>query len=106
MSMNDFINILACFGGLTIVIVLVAILSALFYIIKNFIQIQINKYKIKHRFDKPPIAECYCIDCKKCTEEEHKGRWCYRFERCVADNWFCWEAEPNIHCEYIKKGES
>ena len=65
-------------------------------IIKDFIQVQIHKYKIKHRFDKPPIAKCYCIDCKNCKEEKHSGRWCYRFDRCVADNWFCWEAEPDL----------
>ena len=22
------------------------------------------KYKYKHRFDKPPLAKCYCKDCR------------------------------------------
>lgn len=45
----------------------------------------------KHRFDKPPTAKCYCVDCKKHGED---GR-CYKFERwTTADSWFCWDAEP------------
>ena len=77
----------------------------LFSIIKDFIQVQIHKYKIKHRFDKPPIAKCYCIDCVN-SHTNQSGRFCPRVNKYVADNWFCWEAEPNIPCEYIKKGES
>ena len=96
MSMNDFIVILACIGGCSVVMMFVLFLYGLFAIIKDFIQVQIHKYKIKHRFDKSPIAKCYCIDCKNCKEEKHSGRWCYRFDRCVADNWFCWEAEPDL----------
>lgn len=96
MNIKNLIDILACIGGCAVIVSLVFILYGLFSIIKNFIQVQIHKYKIKHRFDKPPIAECYCIDCKNCKEEEYRGRWCYRFKRCVADNWFCWEAEPDL----------
>ena len=53
-------------------------------------------YHIKHRFDKPPTAKCYCIDCKR---HDNDTKRCYRFEyksgyQCTADNWFCWEAEP------------
>lgn len=55
------------------------------------------RYKYKHRFDKPPTAKCYCVDCKY---HSNKNDVCYRFGettkeyRCTADNWFCWEAEP------------
>lgn len=50
------------------------------------------KYLYKHRFDKPPIAECYCKDCKK---HDFKTNRCYKFEGVyTADNWFCWDAEP------------
>lgn len=53
-----------------------------------------RRYRYKHRFDKPPTAKCYCLDCK---HHDKKTRRCYRFKkeyRCTADNWFCWEAEP------------
>jgi hypothetical protein len=50
------------------------------------------EHKYKHRFDKPPVAKCYCKDCKYYSKEcnyctAHVG---WR----VAENWFCWEAEP------------
>ena len=64
MNIKDLICILAYIGGCLVTVLLVFILFGLFSIIKNFIQVQIHKYKIKHRFDKPPIAKCYCIDCK------------------------------------------
>ena len=53
------------------------------------------QYKYKHRFDKPPLAKCYCKDCRSYFEETgdcaaHTG-WK------VADNWFCWCAEPRKH---------
>ena len=49
------------------------------------------EYKRKHRFDKPPLAKCYCKDCKgfgghgECFV--HSGWY-------VAQDWFCWAAEP------------
>ena len=30
------------------------------------------EYKINHRFDDPPLAKCYCIDCKYCYGEPTK----------------------------------
>lgn len=49
-------------------------------------------YEIKHRFDKPPTAKCYCIDCKRHSEDGE----CHKFNGWrTADTWFCWDAEPN-----------
>ena len=55
------------------------------------------RYKRKHRFDKPPTAQCYCKDCKyyiiyssfhgRCSRG-HIEQWN------IADNNFCWMAEP------------
>jgi hypothetical protein len=50
------------------------------------------KHKYKHRFDKPPLAKCYCKDCRYYNPlsgmcGSHSG-WV------VADEWFCWGAEP------------
>lgn len=56
-----------------------------------------HNYRYKHRFDKPPTAKCYCVDCMHHDNESNR---CWRFGettkeyRCTADNWFCWEAEP------------
>ena len=62
--------------------------------IDDWVEHKKYEHKRKHRFDKPPIAKCYCKDCihfggsiydNACSC--HKG-WQ------VADNWFCWAAEP------------
>ena len=46
---------------------------------------------IKHRFDKPPTAECYCKDCRL----HGKDNQCFKFNGWrTADEWFCWDAEP------------
>lgn len=46
----------------------------------------------KHRFDKPPTAKCYCIDCVLHSDDGY----CGKFDGwCTADNWFCWAAEPS-----------
>jgi hypothetical protein len=50
-------------------------------------------YKIKHRFDKPPIAKCYCRDCKYYSKTNNDC-WTHTGWK-VADNWFCWSATPN-----------
>lgn len=49
-----------------------------------------RKHPQKHRFDKLHTAKCYCIDCKYRTEYKD----CCILGRFVADNWFCWKAEP------------
>lgn len=63
--------------------------------IKDAVDCAKRKYEYKHRFDKPPTAACYCIDCKYHNNETGE---CYRFEKCnlkcTADNWFCWCAIP------------
>lgn len=49
-------------------------------------------HRVKHRFDKPPTAKCYCRDCTR--HDNATGR-CYKFkEWLTADCWFCWDAEP------------
>lgn len=48
------------------------------------------EYTIKHRFDKPPTAKCYCVDCDR---HDNTAR-CIKFDHYTADNWFCWDAEP------------
>lgn len=50
------------------------------------------EYKFKHRFDKPPLAKCYCKDCKyrmkKLDECTVHGSFC------AIENYFCADAEP------------
>ena len=56
------------------------------------------RYKYKHRFDKPPTAQCYCKDCQYyVVYDEYRAR-CGRGHIDeywnIADSWFCWQAEP------------
>lgn len=59
--------------------------------IGDYIDRKKYEYKRKHRFDKPPLAKCYCKDCcyhhDNCHCSEHDGWY-------TAADWFCWAAEP------------
>ena len=94
MTIKDILALLGAICGLAIVgLFVVGLVAAL----KELVDKLKYNYRIKHRFDKPPTAKCYCVDCKH--RDNVTGR-CYRFGettkeyRCVAVNWFCWEAEP------------
>lgn len=53
-------------------------------------------YKYRHRFDKPPKAACYCIDCKFHGDVTDRIR-CTKRKDVVfqtADEFFCQDAEP------------
>lgn len=81
-------------GMITSICVLCFIVIVIYSFIAKHIDDAKRKYRHKHRFDNPPTAKCYCIDCK---HHDHETGRCYRFVneyRCTADNWFCWEAEP------------
>ena len=74
------------------------ILDIAYQVLKEIIDKLKWKYKYKHRFDKPPIAKCYCKDCiyycedgfnNKCKRGHINEQWN------IADTWFCWQAEPH-----------
>ncbi|MDT3387933.1 MAG: hypothetical protein LIR46_09275 [Bacteroidota bacterium] len=53
-------------------------------------------HKYRHRFDKPPTAACYCIDCTFHGDAIDPIR-CTNHEDIIlhtADEWFCHAAEP------------
>ena len=50
------------------------------------------RHTYKHRFDKPPTADCYCKDC---TMHHESGKCDLPgMERYTPDNGFCYECEP------------
>lgn len=91
---ENLISFFTLFGIIYSVIILVAIITfiimkAYYFIVEKIEELKYD-YKVKHRFDKPPLAKCYCKDCKY---HGYNGK-CYSFtERYTADNWFCSEAE-------------
>ena len=50
-------------------------------------------YKYKHRFDKKPIAKCYCIDCEY-HGKGNNNNLCLLHNRYFSNDWFCKDAEP------------
>lgn len=83
--------ILSGFGLWLFIILLVSTL--IFDCIKEKIKLNKLKYMQKHRFDKPPTAKCYCIDCKHMGTNAYPNE-CTIVDRHVAENWFCNEADP------------
>lgn len=56
-----------------------------------------KEYKIKHKFDKPPAAKCYCKDCLCYNDEDAIASGyghCGYLGLDVDDDWFCWQAMP------------
>lgn len=92
--MDEFLKWL---GVVALCVIASCIFIAIYYALSELIDRLKWEYRYKHRFDKPPTAKCYCIDCRYHNNESNQ---CYRFGqttkeyRCTADNWFCWEAEP------------
>lgn len=89
--MNVFAKALATLGAGALMIMVAFMFVALIEGIKYVVKRVKRNIAIKHRFDKPPTAKCYCIDCKYWGE---RGGYCSQLRWCTADNWFCWIAEP------------
>ena len=106
-------NIISIFLQIVGVLSLIVIIPIILEELGNNISDKIRKikyeYKYKHRFDNPPTAECYCIDCchyeinsKKCLRYSDLGLY-------KSDNSFCSEATPRKHdidIEVIKNGQT
>ena len=89
-------NIFTAIGFATVSIICVVILVAIVDFISNEIHEAIWVHKYKHRFDKPPTAACYCVDCKFHGDDVDLTRCTNRKDVVLqtADEWFCQAAEP------------
>ena len=91
------IEILAIIGAVTLAAVMVCVLAFAWMYLLEFIDKFKHKYRYKHRFDKPPTAKCYCIDCE--YHDNKNGR-CSGLGEFISgykyteDNWFCYNADP------------
>ena len=59
------------------------------------------KHHQKHRFDKPPLAKCYCVDCK--SYNPTNGSCSCHTGWSVYDAWFCWSATPRKRNKFDKE---
>lgn len=63
--------------------------------IKGFIRRKKYEHKRKCRFDKPPIAKCYCIDCIHAQKiNEDRYRCTLVKNNHLRDDWFCADGIP------------
>jgi hypothetical protein len=87
--MNNFLEL---FGFCTLICMGCFLIYVLWCGLVELVDILKRRYIIKHRFDKPPTAKCYCRDCVRHDDENQR---CYKFDGWyTADSWFCWDAEP------------
>ena len=89
-------NIFTAIGISTVFVFGVVILGIIFDFVLNEIEEAKWVYKYKHRFDKPPTAACYCVDCKFHGDAIDSTRCTNRKDVVLqtADEWFCQAAEP------------
>jgi hypothetical protein len=96
-------KILAVIGFITVVFTVGMIVVMLFELTRAVIEYKLRRNIQKHRFEKPPTAKCYCIDCIHHSEDLY----CDKFDGwCTADDWFCWDAEPSVAAKHsVEKGD-
>lgn len=80
-------------GVVTLIFIILGVYILISTIICGCINNLIYKYEYKHRFDKPPLAACYCIDCKHYgSKVQHEL--CTEHRYYTKENGFCSEAVP------------
>ena len=82
------VSFFAFLGAIFLALIIASIAATIAEILRR----KRKEYEYKHRFDKPPTAECYCVDCWYRDNENSK---CRRYELHVADDWFCKDAMPD-----------
>ena len=91
------IEILALIGAVASLAIIMCALAFVWMYLLEFIDKVKHKYRYKHRFDKPPTAKCYCIDC---GYHDNKNGRCSGLGEFISgykyteDNWFCYNADP------------
>lgn len=102
--MIDFLNswpewivlLLLTAGMFTLGLLIYAILDGLWKSFKELIRRLIYFAHRKTRFNRKPIAKCYCRDCENWHPHECKteGTCWAHYKWTTADEGFCWDAEP------------
>ena len=84
--------LLTSVGFITCIIFGYALLKTIFMFIVKSVQQLKYKHEYEHRFDKPPIAKCYCVDCAYYSKDS--GRCLCHDGWVMNDTGFCSEAYP------------
>ena len=87
------IYFLTAIGFFCLACIIVYFLVCLVADLKEQFDELVYRHRIRHRLNKPPTAKCYYIDCKH--HDNETGR-CGGFGEFIADDRFCWKADPRI----------
>lgn len=91
--MNKIVVFFASLGLLFMAFLIALIVEEISTKVREMLRKRRKEYEYKHRFDKSPTAECYCVDCWYRDNENSK---CRRYDELyVADDWFCKDAMPD-----------
>ena len=80
----------ACIGVLTCVVLFILGVVIVVTFVKELVSVCVYNHKIKHRFSKPPLAKCYCIDCDYWSINKHE---CEYYPN-MSEICFCCRAFP------------
>lgn len=86
-------NLLISLGIVTLTFIIISVFFLVIIIICGCVNNFVYRYEYKHRFDKPPLAACYCVDCKHYGSKV-RPKLCTKHEYYPKENGFCNEAVP------------
>lgn len=86
-------NFLINLGVVTLTLIVGSAFFLIIIIICRCINNFVYRYEYEHRFDKPPLAACYCIDCKHYGDKV-RNELCMEHRYYTKENGFCSEAVP------------
>lgn len=88
-------EILAIIGAAALISIVAVVIVIAKYEIEKLIKNKKREYQVKHRFDKPPKAKCYCVDCTHYDPIDSRTGLCYLSNgKAFTDDHFCAMAEP------------
>ena len=93
-TLDLIIRMLAVVGAGGVVVLVICVVALWIDNLKSFIDAKKYERKRKHRFDKPPTAPCYCIDC---VYREYNGLCSKGTINHSCDAWFCADGKPCKH---------
>ena len=86
---------LAFVGLFTLIAILAGVIIIATESIDKLIKRKKREYQVNHRFDKPPKAKCYCVDCTHYDPIDSRTGLCYLSNgKAFTDDHFCAMAEP------------
>ena len=88
-------EILAIIGAAALISIVAVVIVIAKYEIEKLIKNKKREYQVNHRFDKPPKAKCYCVDCVHYDTIDNRTGLCSLSNgKAFTDDHFCAMAEP------------